>query len=223
MAPVTGLTQQEEEYNARRVLRRKSLGKRTTRNMDSEKSVRSFPVESRDDDVRREDRGDDGGNDHQRREDREGGNRQRDEEDSLSITYSPTATLDSVAITTISPSSSQSTVDVLMTSTQYVEIISAVSGSSQTRQGSVITVTSTTGGYMPTTCGQSGVQETLFAFEDGAPNPNVSFDDVDNGYGDDDGHGDDHGDHGSSPGGLDPSAEHALISVGSIGKFILEY
>ncbi|ROW13007.1 hypothetical protein VPNG_05931 [Cytospora leucostoma] len=81
---------------------------------------------------------------------------------------------------------------------------------------------STTATSIPTTCVESEIRATLYALEDNTPTLKVSSDDVVNDYGDDLGHGDEpQGDHDTSPGSLSPTAERALISVGSIGGFII--
>ncbi|KUI65014.1 hypothetical protein VM1G_00163 [Cytospora mali] len=156
-----------------------------------------------------------------------------------SVTPSPTSlprtTLE--ATTTSNPSlSPRSTVDVViagspeilvsmlpaattsytpLVTTHTVDIVSTVSASSQPRQASYNPDQLASVASVPTTCVESDAQTTLFAFED-SPTPVVSFNDVDNNYGDDMKHGNDH-----PPGSLSPGAENALISVGSIGGFII--
>ncbi|ROW12395.1 hypothetical protein VMCG_00421 [Cytospora schulzeri] len=106
--------------------------------------------------------------------------------------------------------------------THSVETIWIVPASAQPRQASADPYTLTPVASVSSTCIESDAQATLFTFEN-TPTSMVSLGDVNNDYGDDMGHrGDDHhGGHNSSPGSLSPGAEHALISVGSIGGFII--
>lgn len=109
----------------------------------------------------------------------------------------------------------------LLMTTQSVESISTtISVSSQPRQASSKPYAYASATSASPTSVEFGSPTTLFAFENGTPTPMVSFNDVDNNYGDDVWPEDDHSNHQSAPGSLSPDAEHALISVGSIGMFI---
>lgn len=110
------------------------------------------------------------------------------------------------------PSTTTSTSISLMT-TQPLSLVSSISVSSQPRKGVGNPETTSSPTSSPSST-ETSTQTTPFAFEKSSPTPTVSLEDVK--YGND---GDRDHDQGPPPRGLDPTAEHALISAGSIGKF----
>lgn len=108
------------------------------------------------------------------------------------------------------PPTTTSTSISLMT-TQPLSLVSSISVSSQPRKGVGNPETTSSPTSSPTAT-ETSTQTTPFAFEKSTPTPTVSLEDVK--YGD---RGRDQ-DDGPPPRGLDPGAEHALISAGSIGK-----
>lgn len=109
------------------------------------------------------------------------------------------------------PPSTTSTSISLMT-TQPISLASSISVSSQPRKGVGNPETTSSPTSSPTST-ETSTQTTPFAFEKSTPTPTVSLEDVK--YGNDGGRDQDRG---PPPRGLDPTAEHALISAGSIGK-----
>lgn len=112
------------------------------------------------------------------------------------------------------PSTTTSTSISLMT-TQPLSLVSSISVSSQPRKGVGNPETTSSPTSSPSST-ETSTQTTPFAFEKSSPTPTVSLEDVK--YGND---GDRDHDQGPPPRGLDPTAEHALISAGSIGGFII--
>lgn len=109
------------------------------------------------------------------------------------------------------PSTTSTSISVM--TTQPISLVSSISVSSQPRKG--VSPDTTSSPTSSPTSTETSTQTTPFAFEKSSPTPSVSLEDV-NKYGND---GDRDQDRGPPPRGLDPTAEHALISAGSIGKF----
>lgn len=109
------------------------------------------------------------------------------------------------------PSTTSTSISVM--TTQPISLVSSISVTSQPRKG--VSPDTTSSPTSSPTSTETSTQTTPFAFEKSSPTPSVSIEDV-NKYGDD-GRDQDRG--GPPPRGLDPTAEHALISAGSIGKF----
>ncbi|KAG8165955.1 hypothetical protein KVR01_004507 [Diaporthe batatas] len=115
----------------------------------------------------------------------------------------------------VNPPSPTST-SISMMTTQPITLVSSISVSSQPRKGVGNPETTSSSIASPTsTQALQTTQTTPLAFENSTPSATPSFGDVRNGN--DNGRDQDRG----PPRGLDPTAEHALISAGSIGGFII--
>ncbi|KAJ0118332.1 hypothetical protein J7T55_009115 [Diaporthe amygdali] len=113
------------------------------------------------------------------------------------------------------PPPSTTTSSISLMTTQSLPLVSSITVSSQPRKGVGNPETSSSSSSSPT-YSESYTQTTPFAFEKSSPTPTVSLEDVK--YGNDGGRDQDRG---PPPGALSPAAEHALISAGSIGGFII--
>lgn len=112
------------------------------------------------------------------------------------------------------PPTTTSTSISVMTTQPLPSLVSSISVSSQPRKGVGNPETSSFPTSSPTST-ETSTLTTPFAFEKGTPSPTVSLNDVK--YGNDGGRD---RDDGPPPRGLDPGAEHALISAGSIGELL---
>lgn len=112
-----------------------------------------------------------------------------------------------------SPSPTSTSISLM--TTQPITLVSSISVSSQPRKGVGNPETTSSPTVSPTST--QTTQTTPFAFEKSTPSATPSLEDVMNGNGNSNGNSRDQ-DRGP-PRGLDPAAEHALISAGSIGKF----
>lgn len=115
------------------------------------------------------------------------------------------------------PPPSTTSPSISLMTTQPLPLVSSITVSSQPRKGVGNPETSSSETSSPTSA-LSFTQTTPFAFEKSTPTPTVSLEDVK--YGNDGGHDQDRG---PPPGALNPAAEHALISAGSIGKLQARY
>lgn len=109
-----------------------------------------------------------------------------------------------------SPPPSRMSTSISLMTTQPLSLVSSISVSSQPRKGVGNPETTSSSTSSPTST--ETTQTTPFAFEKSTPTPTPSLEDVRNGN--DGGRDQDSG----PPRGLDPTAEHALIGAGSIGK-----